>query len=193
MASEVENVGENAEWVVADAWPCVSPIGLTEMRTLRLSCLHCVLGYMYQAQSCGEESWEAGKIRNLLAEAQERTSLRAAMETDCQLDAERHMWYCRASISEAILACLWNGNFAALFYSWLLQEFPHLPEEAVARSKTHKERRRMQLSLPSHMGKPLKWSQLDSWLLRCLVAAGWSIFFFLLLLSHKGNEMFSVS
>lgn len=33
---------------------------------------------------------------------------------------------------------MWDGNFAALLYSWLLQEFPRLPKEMFARSKTHK-------------------------------------------------------
>lgn len=94
--------------------------------------------------------------------------------------------------SEEILACIGDGNFAALFYSWLLQEFPHLPEETVARSKTQEEWR-MHLFLSPHMGKPLKRIQPDSWPLRCSVTAGWILFFFLFFFSHKEKEMFSTS
>lgn len=57
---------------------------------------------------------------------------------------------------------MWDGNSATLFYSWLLQEFPHLPEVKHTNSAS--------LSLPTH-GQVIKMDQLDSWQLRCSVDA----------------------
>lgn len=48
VTNEVENVGKKATWMIADAGLRVSPLGLSEMRTVRLNLeggVCCVLGY----------------------------------------------------------------------------------------------------------------------------------------------------